>query len=73
MTYHRAILAALALSALTSCALTPTQQKWAGIAVSVIVTGALVAHEADSGKPISAATDKRIPSAPCATSPQECR
>jgi hypothetical protein len=34
-----AFLAALALSALTGCALTPVQQRWAGIAASVIVTG----------------------------------
>lgn len=41
------------LAALTGCSLTPAQQKWAGIGASVVITGALIAHEADNGKPLA--------------------
>lgn len=37
---------------LSGCGLTPTQQKWATIGAGVLITGAIVAHEMDSGKAV---------------------
>lgn len=34
---------------LAGCSLTPTQQKWAGIGASVVITGVLIAHRTDDG------------------------
>jgi hypothetical protein len=67
----RAVLAiALVLS---GCALTDTQKKWAGIAAAVIVTGAVIAHQQDDGKPN---TDGALndPTVPCRVQPDgSCR
>ncbi len=62
-------IAMLAILALTGCGMNPTQQKWAGITAGILITGAMVAHEADSGKP---ATDKHIPGNPCINA-EACR
>lgn len=35
----------------SGCSMTPTQQKWAAVGVSVVATGLIIAHEQDSGKP----------------------
>jgi hypothetical protein len=43
---------------LSGCGLTPTQQKWATIGAGVLITGAIVAHEMDSGKAAQPETDK---------------
>lgn len=56
----------LACLLLTACALTPTQQKWTGIAVSVVATGVLVAHEADRGKPMSPELNRSVNPPSCA-------
>lgn len=44
------ILAAVLVS---GCTMTPTQQKWAAVGVSLAATGLLIAHEQDSGKPVT--------------------
>jgi hypothetical protein len=55
----------LALGSLSACGLTPTQQKWAGVAASVLVVGAIAAHREDSGKPVNAAVmDSTLPCHP---------
>lgn len=44
------LIAVFALSvALAGCGLTPTQKKWTGIAVGVLVVGAVAAHQQDHG------------------------
>lgn len=42
-------LALLALSILSACSMTPAQKKWTTIAASVVVAGAIAAHELDNG------------------------
>ena len=60
--------AALSLSA---CGLTPTQQKWAGLAGSVLLVGAIAAHRQDSGDAPASLAD---PSLPCRPQPNgSCR
>lgn len=52
---------------LAGCSLTPTQKKWAGFAAGVLVVGAIAAHDADSGKPLtdsSAGLGKPLPCQP---------
>ena len=62
--------AALSLSA---CGLTPTQQKWAGIAAGVLIVGAIAAHEQDNGSP-TAGRALNDPSLPCRPQPDgSCR
>jgi len=40
----------LAFTLLTGCAtMTPAQKKWTGVAVGVLVVGAVAAHRADHG------------------------
>lgn len=50
MSHRIAFLVALFL---TGCSLTPTQQKWVGIGASVVITGVLIAHRTDEGKPLA--------------------
>ena len=34
---------------LAGCSMTPTQKKWTGVAVGVLVVGAIAAHQQDHG------------------------
>jgi hypothetical protein len=63
-----------ALLALTGCSMTPTQEKWAGFAVGVLIVGAIAAHEADNGKPIDQVGAKdKSPIVPCGGDPRFCK
>lgn len=64
-----AVLCSVVLS-LAGCALTPTQQKWAGIAAGVLVVGAIAAHDADSGKDLH---EERVPTPNVVCSGENCR
>jgi hypothetical protein len=46
-------LAIIALSALAlaGCEMTPTQKRWTLVATSVLVVGAIAAHDSENGKP----------------------
>ncbi len=57
----------LSLLTLTGCSMTPTQQKWAAVGVSVVATGLIIAHQQDSGKPVVEEQGKRscYPGSPC--------
>lgn len=55
-TTSAAILIALLLQ---GCGLTPAQQKWAGLTASVLITGAIAAHELDNGKSYVAPTSSK--------------
>lgn len=58
--------------ALAGCGMTPTQKRWTAIAVGVVATGALIAHEHDSGKQMQA--DKSQPFHPCPSgNSQSCK
>lgn len=58
---------------LSACGLTPTQQKWAGVAAGVLIVGAIAAHDQDNGKPIPGAAIND-PSLPCRPQPDgSCR
>jgi len=62
-----------AVLSLSACGLTPTQQKWAGIAAGVLVVGAIAAHQQHSGKSTTVATFGD-PSLPCRPQPDgSCR
>lgn len=64
------MVAALSLSA--ACGLTPTQQKWAGVAASVLIVGAIAAHEQDNGGAPAAVFAP--PTVPCQPQPNgSCR
>lgn len=62
------MLIALTLSA---CEMTPTQKTWAGVAAGVLIVGAMVAHDADSGKPQSPTV--ATPGVNCASNPALCQ
>ena len=54
---------AVALS-LSACGLTPTQQKWTGIAAGVLIVGAIAAHRDDSGQQVTTRQPECIAHAP---------
>lgn len=62
---------ALATVILCGCSLTPQQQKWAGIGLTVIAVGAIAAHREDSGALVTPTA--QTPTVDCANSPQLCR
>ena len=63
----KTLVAILALS-LTACAsMTPTQQKWLGVAAGLVVVGAIAAERADSEEsadPITQPTSRDLPCYP---------
>lgn len=62
----------LAVLFFTGCALTPTQNKAAGITAAVLIIGAIAAHDTDHGKP--AGISLNDPSLPCRPQPDgACR
>lgn len=65
------ILVAVGSLALAGCGLTPTQQKIAGIATGLLIVGAVIAHEQDSGKPQLPTVP--TPSVDCSQNPALCR
>jgi hypothetical protein len=72
MRYTRTLaLLASALLLLSGCGLTPTQKKWAGIAVGVLAAGAVIAHEQDSGKVVAPNTP--TPGVNCVQAPEMCQ
>lgn len=46
----------IAILGLSACSMTPTQKKWAGFAAGVLAVGAIAAHDAGSGKPLTNAS-----------------
>jgi hypothetical protein len=53
---------------ISGCSMTPTQQKWAAVGVSVVATGLIVAHQQDSGKPLTESAQGKqscYPGNPC--------
>lgn len=64
------IVMAVALS-LAGCAMTPTQKKWTGIAVGVLVVGTIAAHDDSDG----GTEDGRVgtPTVNCAADPTRCQ
>lgn len=61
------------LAMASACSLTPTQQRWTTVAATVLIVGAVAAHQADHGGPasVTAVTD---PSLPCRPQPDgSCR
>jgi hypothetical protein len=66
-TLPRLAIVAAALS-MSACGLTPTQQKWVGIAAGVLTVGAIAAHEQDNGK-----ARVPTPSVDCNSNPELCR
>lgn len=71
LTIAKIITAIAAAIALSACAMTPTQKKWAGIAAGVLIVGAIAAHDADSGG--NASPDVQTPTVPCPSDPESCR
>lgn len=66
----------VAILALTGCSLTPTQQKWAGVAAGVLIVGAIAAHNADNNGSGVNGTNTSIgkPGLPCTPQPDgTCR
>lgn len=57
----------LGILLLTGCAMTPAQKKWAGITASVLIVGAIAAHDADTGRASSSSATAALgtPSPPC--------
>lgn len=56
---------------LSGCAsMSPAQKKWTGIAIGVVVIGAIAAHEMDSGKPMQ--DDKKGPAHPACQMQKGC-
>lgn len=71
MTIRRIALISLAVLAAAGCSLTPQERKWVAIGTGVLIVGAIAAHDADSGKPISPTVP--TPHVDCATAPDFCR
>lgn len=63
----------MGLMLIAGCSLTPTQKKWAGFAASVLIVGAIAAHDNDEGTP-AATTEVGAPTIPCRPQPDgSCR